>query len=179
MTHGICVGVLEIESFYPARERFELAMTLNNLLASPSFGAWLEGEPLDVDKMLFDPTGRPRIAICSIAHLGERERTFFVSLLLNQLLGWVRLQRGTSELRALVYMDEIFGFLPPVASAPRRRTWRSGRWLSSGGEGGPASRSHAQAPGRRGERVPARGPEFAYRRGGRTACRFRDRPLRS
>jgi len=115
------VGVMEIESFFPAKERFELAMQLNQLLASPAFATWLQGEPLEVSRLLFTETGKPRIAILSIAHLGEAERMFFVTLLLNQVLGWMRTQSGTNSLRALVYMDEIAGYFPPVANPPSKR----------------------------------------------------------
>jgi hypothetical protein len=114
------VGVLDLESFYPRSDRFGLAMRINNLLASPGFGSWIEGEPLDIGAMLYTPSGKPRISIFSIAHLGDAERMFFVSLLLNQILGWVRAQPGTTSLRALVYMDEIFGYFPPVANPPSK-----------------------------------------------------------
>ncbi len=114
------VGVLELEAFYPARDRFELAMRMNNLLAAPGFQTWTEGEPLDVGHLLYTPQGKPRASIVSIAHLGERERMFFVSLLLNEVLSWVRTQSGTSSLRAILYMDEIFGFFPPVANPPSK-----------------------------------------------------------
>ncbi|UCC72213.1 MAG: ATP-binding protein [Gemmatimonadota bacterium] len=114
------VGVLDLETFYPAGERFKLAMSLNNLLAAPGFAAWMEGEALEIDRMLYTPEGKPRIAIFSIAHLGDAERMFFVSLLLNQMLGWMRGQSGTTSLRALVYMDEIFGYFPPVANPPSK-----------------------------------------------------------
>ena len=109
------IGVLELEAFYPADKRFELAMALNNLLAAPGFAAWTEGEPLDVRRLLFTAQGKPRVAILSIAHLNDAERMFFVTLLLNQVLGWMRKQPGTTSLRAIVYMDEIAGYLPPVA----------------------------------------------------------------
>ncbi len=115
------VGVLDLDSFYPAKERFELAMLLNNLLAAPTFQSWLEGEALDIGRMLFTASGRPRVSIFSIAHLSDTERMFFVSLLLNEILGWVRAQQGTGSLRAIVYMDEIFGFFPPVAEPPSKR----------------------------------------------------------
>ncbi|MFA5908519.1 MAG: DUF87 domain-containing protein [Vicinamibacterales bacterium] len=114
------VGVLDLESFYPARDRFALAMQLNQLLAAPGFSSWLEGEPLDIDALLYGANGRPRVSVISIAHLDDQERMFFVSLLLNELVGWMRSQRGTSSLRALVYFDEIFGFLPPVANPPSK-----------------------------------------------------------
>ncbi len=114
------IGVMELESFYPARERQKLAMRLNGLLASPGFAAWMEGEPLDVQKLLWTDEGKPRIAIMSIAHLNDQERMFFVTLLLNEIVSWMRGQSGTSSLRALVYMDEVFGFLPPVADPPSK-----------------------------------------------------------
>ncbi|MGH7402978.1 MAG: ATP-binding protein, partial [Candidatus Rokuibacteriota bacterium] len=114
------VGVLDLEAFFPSGNRFALAMSLNNLLAAPAFGAWMEGEPLDVDGLLHTRAGKPRIAILSIAHLNDAERMFFVSLLLNQVVGWMRAQSGTTSLRALVYMDEIFGFFPPVANPPSK-----------------------------------------------------------
>src|SRR5262245_2231767 len=114
------VGVFDIESFFPAKDRFALAMQMNNLLAAPGFEAWMQGEPLDIDAMLHTPQGKPRISIFSIAHLGEAERMFFVSLLLNQTLGWMRSQPGTTSLRALVYMDEIFGYFPPTANPPSK-----------------------------------------------------------
>ncbi len=114
------VGVLDLESFYPAKERFELSMMLNNLLASPGFEAWLEGAPLDVDRFLYNDSGKPRIAIFSIAHLSDAERMFFVSLLLNQTVSWMRRQSGSTSLRAIVYMDEIFGYFPPVSNPPSK-----------------------------------------------------------
>jgi hypothetical protein len=115
------VGVIDLESFMPAKTRQALALRFNNLLASPGFATWLEGPPLDIAKMLHTPAGKPRISIFSIAHLGDTERMFFVSLLLNQMLGWMRSQNGTTSLRALLYMDEIFGFLPPTANPPSKR----------------------------------------------------------
>ncbi len=115
------VGVMDIESFYPSKERFELAMALNNLLASPGFEAWLHGEPLDIQRFLYTDHGKPRHAIFSIAHLTDAERMFFVSLLLNQILNWVRKQSGTTSLRALLYMDEIFGYFPPVQNPPSKK----------------------------------------------------------
>lgn len=114
------VGVLDLESFYPSRERMELASTFNNLLASPGFASWLEGEPLDIASLMRAPGGKPRLAIFSISHLGDAERMFFVTLLLSQLVSWMRMQSGTTSLRALVYMDEIFGYFPPVANPPSK-----------------------------------------------------------
>ncbi len=115
------VGVLDLEAFYPAKDRFGLAASLNGLLAAPAFQTWLEGEPLDIRRMLYTPEGRPRVSIFSIAHLSEQERMFFVSLLLHEILGWMRGQPGTGSLRAIVYMDEIFGFFPPVAEPPAKK----------------------------------------------------------
>ncbi len=115
------LGVLDLEAFYPSRERFALAMRLNNLLASPGFQVWLEGEPLALERLLYTPQGRPRLAIVSIAHLSDRERMFVVTTLLNEVLGWMRGLAGTSSLRALIYMDEVFGYLPPVAEPPSKK----------------------------------------------------------
>jgi hypothetical protein len=115
------VGALDLESFYPAKDREQLAVRMNNLLASPGFNAWLEGVPLDVGQLLRSESGKPRVAIVSIAHLSEPERMFFVSLLLNQVLDWTRAQSGTTSLRAILYMDEIFGYFPPVAEPPSKR----------------------------------------------------------
>ena len=114
------IGVLDVESFFPAKERFSLAMQLNNVLASPGFEQWLEGPPLDPGLLLYGEKGKPRVSVISIAHLGDSERMFFVSLLLNQLVAWMRTQTGTTSLRAILYMDEIAGYLPPVAAPPSK-----------------------------------------------------------
>jgi len=114
------VGVMELETFYPGKERFELSMMLNNLLASPGFAAWMEGEPFEIGRLLRTPDGRPRISILSIAHLSDSERMFFVTLLLNEVVAWMRSQQGTGSLRALLYMDEVFGYFPPTANPPAK-----------------------------------------------------------
>ena len=114
------VGVLDLDTFYPAKERLQLAMSLNNLLASPAFASWLEGEPLDIQRLLYTARGKPRISIISIAHLADSERMFFLTILLNELLTWVRGQAGTPSLRALFYMDEVFGYFPPTANPPSK-----------------------------------------------------------
>ena len=114
------IGVMNVDSFFPSKDRFVLAMKLNNLLAAPGFQAWLEGEALDIQSILYTPTGKPRLAIFSIAHLNDAERMFFVTLLLSQMVGWMRAQSGTTSLRALLYMDEIFGYFPPVANPPSK-----------------------------------------------------------
>ncbi len=115
------IGVIDLESFYPEKERQELSMKFNSLLASPGFDTWLTGAPLDIAGLLHREDGKPRISVFSISHLGDADRMFFVSLLLNQMLAWMRTQRGTTSLRALLYMDEIYGFLPPVANPPSKR----------------------------------------------------------
>lgn len=115
------VGVFDLETFYPADDRLKLSMQLNNLLASPSFAGWMEGEPLDVKRLLYTPQGKPRLSILSIAHLSEAERMFFVTILLNEVVAWMRTQPGTSSLRAILYMDEVFGYFPPVANPPSKK----------------------------------------------------------
>lgn len=115
------VGALELESFFPARDRFALAMRLNHLLAAPGFEVWLEGLPLDVDSLLWDEAGRPRLAILSLAHLSERERMFVVSLVASSAVAWMRKQAGTSALRALLYFDEVFGYLSPTSQPPSKK----------------------------------------------------------
>lgn len=115
------IGVMDLETVCPEKERRELAMKMNNLLASPGFSTWLQGEPLDIKRMMHTPEGKPRISIFSIAHLSDSERMFFVSLLLNQMLGWMRSQSGTTSLRAMLYMDEIYGYLPPTAMPPSKK----------------------------------------------------------
>ena len=115
------VGVFALETFFPSSDRTAMAMRLNALLASPSFAGWLEGEPLDVQRLLYTKEGRPRLSILSIAHLTESERMFFVTLLLGEVLSWVRAQPGTNTLRAILYMDEIAGYFPPVAEPPSKR----------------------------------------------------------
>ncbi len=95
-------------------------MRFNAVLAAPGFEQWFEGEPLDPARLLYTADGRPRVAVMSIAHLGDAERMFFVSLLLNQMVGWMRAQTGTTSLRAVIYMDEIAGYFPPVANPPSK-----------------------------------------------------------
>ena len=114
------IGVMDVDSFFPSKERFALAMKLNNLLAAPGFQSWLEGEALDIQSIMYTPSGKPRLAIFSIAHLNDAERMFFVTLLLSQMVGWMRAQSGTTSLRALLYMDEIFGYFPPISNPPSK-----------------------------------------------------------
>ncbi len=114
------VGAFDLETFYPAKDRLALAMAINNLLASPGFAAWMNGEPLDAQRLLYTTDGKPRLSIVSIGHLGDAERMFIVTLLLNEVIGWMRNQPGTSSLRAILYMDEIFGYFPPSANPPSK-----------------------------------------------------------
>jgi hypothetical protein len=115
------LGVFDVDTFFPEKDRFTLAMEFNNLLASPSFQNWLMGEPLDIDHLFYTATGKPRHSVFYIAHLSDSERMFFVTLLLENLVTWMRRQAGTTSLRALLYFDEIFGFLPPTAEPSSKR----------------------------------------------------------
>lgn len=115
------VGVVDLEKFYPEKDRQELAMQLNNLLASPSFASWLQGESLSVKNMMHNSEGKPKLSIVSIAHLNDTERMFFVTILLNEILSWMRMQPGTGSLRAILYMDEVFGYFPPTANPPSKK----------------------------------------------------------
>ncbi len=115
------VGAFDVDTFFPEKERFGLAMSLNNIIAAPGFGTWLQGDPLDISGLLYTSDGKPRHSIFYIAHLSEAERMFFVTLLLEQIITWVRQQSGTTSLRALLYFDEVFGFFPPVANPPSKR----------------------------------------------------------
>ncbi|MEY4762460.1 MAG: hypothetical protein RLZZ200_2316 [Pseudomonadota bacterium] len=114
------LGALDLETFYPSKERLELALALNAVLASPGFAAWTRGEPLDAQRLLFTPEGKPRIVVLSIAHLSDSERMFVVTLVLNEMIQWMRRQPGTSSLRAILYMDEIAGYFPPTANPPSK-----------------------------------------------------------
>lgn len=114
------IGVLSLNNFYPQKERFELAMLLNNILTSPGFSMWLEGERLDIQNLLYTKEGKPRVSIISLAHLDNTQRIFFVTLFLNKYISWMRQQRGTSSLRTLLYMDEIFGFFPATSNPPSK-----------------------------------------------------------
>jgi len=114
------LGVFDVNTFFPERDRFALAMRLNNILAAPAFQAWIEGQPLDVEQLLYHPDGKPRHSVFYIAHLTDMERMFFVTLLYSSVETWMRAQPGSSRLRAIVYFDEIFGYLPPVANPPSK-----------------------------------------------------------
>lgn len=114
------LGVFDVNTFFPEKDRFELAMLLNNILAAPAFQAWIEGQPLDIPALLYAPDGRPRHSVFYIAHLSESERMFFVTLLYSAVESWMRAQAGTSSLRAILYFDEIYGYLPPVSNPPSK-----------------------------------------------------------
>ncbi len=114
------IGVLPLKSFYPQNERLKLAMLLNNVLASPTFEAWIKGESLDIQKLLYTDDAKPRVAILSIAHLNDNERMFFVTLLLNKYISWMRTLSGSGSLRTVLYMDEIFGFFPATSNPPSK-----------------------------------------------------------
>ncbi len=114
------VGFLELENFFPAADRFQLAGKLNTVAAAPGFDAWLHGEPLDVGRLLWTPAGKPRVSVISIAHLNDAQRMAFVTLLAGQAVSWMRSQAGTSSLKALFIMDEVFGYLPPTANPPSK-----------------------------------------------------------
>ncbi len=115
------VGVMDIETYIPEKERFALALRFNNLLASPAFAAFMEGEPFDIQSLLYTPQGKPKISVLTLSHLADAERMFFVTLLLNRIVTWMRSEQGTQSLRALFYMDEVFGYFPPVAEPPSKR----------------------------------------------------------
>lgn len=110
------IGVMDIDTIYPAKDRLKLAMQLNNLLASPGFAAWTQGEPLNTERLLFSDKGKPQLSVMNIAHLSDDERIFFVTMLLNDILAWMRTQSGTGSLRAILYIDELFGYMPPVGN---------------------------------------------------------------
>lgn len=110
------LGVFDVNTFFPEKDRFSLAMLLNNILAAPAFQTWIEGQPLDIQQLLYHPDGKPRHSVFYIAHLSDEERMFFVTLLYSAVETWMRSQTGTSQLRAIVYFDEIFGYLPPIAN---------------------------------------------------------------
>ena len=115
------LGVFEIDTFIPNKDRMTLSMKLNSLIASPSFKNWLEGQPLDISEFMKNKDGKPRHSIFYIAHLNDSERMFFVTLLFNQIISWMRKQSGTNSLRTIIYMDEIFGYFPPVANPPSKK----------------------------------------------------------
>ncbi len=113
------LGVFDIDTFFPEKDRMALALQLNGLLASPSFASWMQGRPLDIEEMIGGET--TKAAVVYMSHLSDEERQFLVTLLLGKTVTWIRSQPGTSELRAMVYMDEVFGFAPPTAEPPSKK----------------------------------------------------------
>lgn len=114
------LGVFDVNRFFPEKDRFELAISLNNILAAPAFQTWIQGQALDVQSLLYTSDGQPRHSIFYIAHLNDEERMFFVTLLFGAVETWMRSQAGTGSLRALLYFDEIFGYMPPTANPPSK-----------------------------------------------------------
>ncbi len=112
------LGVFPVDVAFPEKDRLDLAMLLNGLVASPAFVNWIQGQPLEVEGLLRAPGGKPRVSVLYLAHLSEAERIFFITLLLEQVVSWMRAQSGTTSLRALLYMDELFGYLPPHPANP-------------------------------------------------------------
>ncbi len=115
------LGVFNVDTFFPAKDRFKFAIAMNSIIASPDFQSWLEGEPLNIASLLHTPSGKPRHSIIYLAHLSDSQKMFFVTLLLERVVTWMRTQSGTTSLRALLYFDEVFGFLPPVAEPPSKK----------------------------------------------------------
>lgn len=115
------IGVFPLDTFYPQPDRMKLAMSLNTILASPGFNAWTQGEPLDIQQILYGNDAKPKTAIFSLAHLSDSERMFFVTTLLTRFISWMRRQAGSSSLKALLYMDEIFGYFPSTANPPSKK----------------------------------------------------------
>lgn len=114
------LGFFDVNTFFPEKDRFKLAMNLNNIVAAPGFQSWLDGEALDIERLMYDSDGRARHTVFYIAHLNDHERMFFVTLLFSAVETWMRTKKGTGSLRALVYFDEIFGYLPPVGNPPSK-----------------------------------------------------------
>jgi hypothetical protein len=112
------LGVFDVDTFFPEKDRFKLAMELNNIIAAPSFQTWITGEPMDISNLLYTREGRPRVSIFYVAHLSEAERTFMITLILENMLAWMRTLSGTTSLRAILYFDEVFGHFPPAPRNP-------------------------------------------------------------
>src|SRR5574344_2118843 len=115
------IGVFALETFFAQNDRLKLALKLNGIIANPAFSTWIEGEPLNISNMLYDEQGKAKVNIFSIAHLNDTQRMFFVTILLNQMVAWMRRQEGTTSLKALLYMDEIFGYFPPLGNPPSKQ----------------------------------------------------------
>lgn len=112
------LGVMDVETVFPEKDRFKLAQLLNNIIAAPNFQTWISGEPIHIPSLLYTPEGHPRVTIFYIAHLNDAERQFIITLLLESVLSWMRSLSGSSSLRALLYIDEVFGMFPPHPRNP-------------------------------------------------------------
>lgn len=112
------LGVFEVETLFAEKDRFKLAQKLNNILATPSFQNWIQGEPLHIPSLLYTPEGQPRTSIIYVAHLNDQERQFIITLILQGVLAWMRTLTGTTSLRAMIYIDEVFGMFPPYPRNP-------------------------------------------------------------
>ncbi|MFK8079536.1 MAG: DUF87 domain-containing protein [Granulosicoccus sp.] len=115
------LGVIDLDTFFPLADRVKLALKINGLAASPSFASWSEGRDLDIQDLLYSDSGKAQAAIVTLSHLNEQERQFVVTLLLSKMVTWMRAQPGTSDLRALIYIDEVFGYVPPVGMPPSKK----------------------------------------------------------
>jgi len=135
------LGALPLDVFYPRDERMKLVLALNTLLASPAFRAWTEGTPLAMDHLLGSPA-EPCGTIVSVAHLDHRQRVFVLALLASELVAWMRRQPASGGLRALLYVDEVQGILPPHPANPptkgplltllkQGRAFGVGAWLAT------------------------------------------------
>jgi hypothetical protein len=112
------LGVFEVNQLMDEKERVELAFKINNIVAAPSFRFWKTGMPLSAGCLFEKKAGRVPVNIFYIAHLNDNERMFFLSLLLNDIVDWIRKQPGAVDLKYLFYMDEIYGYLPPYPQNP-------------------------------------------------------------
>lgn len=112
------LGVFPLDQAISEKKRYKLSMELNNIIAAPSFQSWLRGQPLDIQSLLYQPNGRPKVSIFYTAHLNDQERMFITTLILESMIGWMRTLSGTPSLRAILYVDEMFGLFPPYPKNP-------------------------------------------------------------
>ena len=112
------VGVFPVDTFWPRDARMKVAMALNAVLASATFAPWRQGEALDIDALLAPIEGKTPVRVLYLAHLDDAQRQFVVGLVLSRLVAWMRRQEGTSDLRALLFFDEVMGYLPPHPARP-------------------------------------------------------------
>lgn len=116
------LGTLPVDQAISERARSKLSMALNNIIAAPSFQSWLNGESMDIERLLYQSNGRPRVSVFYLAHLSDAERMFMMTLILESMIGWMRTKSGTTSLRALLYIDEMFGYFPPYPKNPPTKT---------------------------------------------------------